>query len=159
MVRSLVCKADSFKGPGGLSAREIMSRMHEAEARDKGVPKPQAQDLGRAAAEASASQRRAAEASSSQQNASKSAQVPIRILQASSAMDLVQMMVARGVDFSDCAQPDALLSRAIATIGEKPSSRPKARHHPAYQRASPDAHLKGTAVDRSAVEKKDWLDN
>ena len=149
-IRTLCSAADSYRGPGGLSARDIMSKIHEAKARDAGVRQEHAAEIGRRAAEQRA-------AASKQDAAQRESATPVNLerLQAMSTSELVQLLVQRGIQFSDCYEHVDLLARARTTLGE---SRGKvARHHPAYQAAVPASRLRGAAVDRSSAERKDDL--
>lgn len=142
-----LCNADNFKGPGGLSARDIMAKIQEAKARDAGVQPAYAKEIGRAAAARAASAQKAAapppEASTST--------VSVGRLQAMSSAELVSLLVSRGVEFSDCYEHQDLLDRAIGRLGE--SKVP--RHHPAAGGRANQA--RGKAVDRSALDRPDDL--
>jgi hypothetical protein len=142
-----LCNADNFKGPGGLSARDIMAKIQEAKARDAGVQPAYAKEIGRAAAARAASAQKAAapppEASTST--------VSVGRLQAMSSAELVSLLVSRGVEFSDCYEHQDLLDRAIGRLGE--SKVP--RHHPAAGGRATQA--RGKAVDRSALDRPDDL--
>ena len=144
-LRSL-CTADSFYGPGGLSARQIMSKLHEVHARDAGLTKEEAREVGRVTADARAA------ASSARPAGSPSADgtIPRAELEAMSVTKLVSLLVARGVDFSDCAERQMLIDRALLHLGEREKVPSVARHHPVYQ-ARP-VQLKGVAVDRSRAK-------
>ena len=142
-----LCNADNFKGPGGLSARDIMAKIQEAKARDAGVQPAYAKEIGRAAAARAASAQKAAapppEASTST--------VSVGRLQAMSSAELVSLLVSRGVEFSECYEHQDLLDRAIGRLGE--SKVP--RHHPAAGGRANQA--RGKAVDRSALDRPDDL--
>lgn len=141
-ARRFLCTADSYRGPGGLSAREIMAKMHEVGARDAGLSAEKAKDVGRAAAErlATAGKPKASKAE---------AAIPRSELEALSAQELVALLVARGIEFGDCTQQAQLLERAILHLGAKE----KARHHPAYSQRHPSAgRVGGMPVDRSRAK-------
>ena len=154
LLRRQLCTADSYKGPGGLSAREIMGKIHEAKARDAGVQREHAREVGKRAADLSADAARAA-AKPTADNGSEAASIPLQKLQNMGTADLVQLLVARGINFSDCREHSALLERASVRLGARPQQR--ANHHPAFQREVPASHLRGMAVDRSSADKKDDL--
>eukprot|EP00322_Chrysochromulina_rotalis_P030446 CAMPEP_0115865684 /NCGR_PEP_ID=MMETSP0287-20121206/19850_1 /TAXON_ID=412157 /ORGANISM="Chrysochromulina rotalis, Strain UIO044" /LENGTH=128 /DNA_ID=CAMNT_0003320207 /DNA_START=80 /DNA_END=466 /DNA_ORIENTATION=- len=128
-----------------------MARVQETKARDEGASREEARVQGKAAAD-----RAAARARGTTPQAQDGTRLELATLEAMSDMELVQLMVERGVAFTDCTKRDELVQRAYAKLGE-----PVARHHAAYQAHHRPAgsHLRGSRVDRSAVEKRDWLDN
>ena len=143
------CNADAYKGPGGLSARDIMAKIQEAKARDAGVQPVYAKEIGRAAAARAASAQKAA--APPPEASTRTVLVPVGRLQAMSSAELVSLLVSRGVEFSDCYEHQDLLNRAVGRLGE--SKVP--RHHPAAGGRATQA--RGKAVDRSALDRPDDL--
>ena len=156
-VSRWICSADSYHGPGGLSARQIMAKVQEAERRDAGCSPQHAQQAGAAAADMAADRARSRASQAASHN--RPLTVPKEVLEQMSVPDLVSLLVARGVAFSDITDERELVARAIDALGELPkSANTGARHHPAYAQSPAAAHLRGKAVDRSAAEARDPLD-
>ena len=146
--RRFLC-ADSYHGPGGLSARQIMAKIQEAKARDSGMRRDEAHDAGMAAADRAASVQASRAAATRHANA-----IPRAKLQMMRTPELVQLLVARGIDFGDCYEHSQLLERASVRLGVVKAAA-GATHHPAYQKPPPAAHLRGQAVSRGGADQKD----
>ena len=152
--RRAVCTADEYRGPGGLTARELMAKIQEASERDSGKSLADAAAAGRAAADlaaAAAARGRAHKADAS--STSSDDVMPLATLQAMSTHELVSLLVAKGADFSDCREHGALLERATTVLGPRSSTGSRhARGLPAYCKQKyvhvPASSLRGKAVSR-----------